>query len=519
MHEPTSSLSPAPTGKPSAPPAKGPVARILTGITLGVVILALAGVAGAFWMGFLHLPAHGPSGQEDQEERKPLNVELAKDKPYTLEVPGDTRLALGIAVKDPKTHQIIDRLETARRPRTGWPLELPGSTMLDPARILRIRARFAPAEVISIHKTTVGAAQSGSGTTEDREIRPGDTIKKGEELGVFYSVDVGSKKNDLFDAVLQLKLDREILDRAESARGSVPEAFILNARRNVQGDYNAINRAESTLRAWNVPESDIRAVRKEAEQAAESPTGLDKKVTQEQLDRWARVVLRAPEKDDGVPWTLVERNVAQHEIIVDPTTNLFVLAKVDRLSILAYAPEDNLRTLENVMKSGKGWWTVHTAGLEKQGMEGRIEEIGYIVDPNQHAVVLKGHLENPGGRLRGGQYLTCTINLEAPDDVVEIPMSAVVDDGKETVVFVEEDPNKPGVYTLRRVKLTARFETRAFVSSKLTEEDVKKSEQDKKAGLPPLQTLQPGDRVVLQGALELKKELEDREANAASEQK
>ena len=72
-------------------------------------------------------------------------------------------------------------------------------------------------------------------------------MKKGDLLAVLYSVDLGNKKNDLFDALSQLRLDEEVLKRAEAYKAAVPEVFLLNAKRNVQADINAVSRAENTL--------------------------------------------------------------------------------------------------------------------------------------------------------------------------------------------------------------------------------------------------------------------------------
>jgi cobalt-zinc-cadmium efflux system membrane fusion protein len=495
------------------------------------VVLVLACIAGAFWMGLVHLPSHARPGDEDQEQpgRPARNVELAADRPHTLFVPEDTRAALGI--RKGKRNLLVEAVP----PRTGRPLVLPGSTMLDPARILRLRARFAPAEVVRISRLSEADKNWSESRADDRELRPGDKVRTGQVLGVFYSVDVGNQKNNLYDAVVQLRLDEEILRKAEGAITAVPEAFVLQARRNVQGDYNNINRAENTLRAWNIAEDEIRAVRREAEQAAESSSAERKRVTQDQLERWARVTLKAPPTDDSIPWTIIERNVAEHEIVVDNTTNLFVLAKIDRLAVLAYAPEDDLPTLEN-LKPEQRRWTIQTAGAGQAGIAGPIDEIGYLIDPNQHTAVLKGHIDNPGDRLRGGQYLTAAIDLPPPKNTVQVPMTAVVDDGKQTVVFVQEDPDNPGVYTLRRVKVTARFDTHAFVSSRprwwvyellsrLTPGQVRDQPLvgfaagfsrrllEGTVGQLLIEPLRPGERVVPEGALELKKELEDREAN------
>ena len=70
-----------------------------------------------------------------------------------------------------------------------------------------------------------------TGRTEYRELRPGDIVSKGDLLGVFYSVDVGSKKNDLLDALVQLELDQKILDEAKKHTEAVPQVFMLTYER------------------------------------------------------------------------------------------------------------------------------------------------------------------------------------------------------------------------------------------------------------------------------------------------
>ncbi len=425
----------------------------------------------------------------------PLSVTWSKDRPNTLLVPEDVRKALGIR------HGSEDRIAIAELPTTTRPLVLPGSTMLDPARLMRIRARFAPAEVVSINTV---ADRSPSGKTEFRELRSGDHVRKGDQLAVLYSVDVGSKKNDLIDALVQLKLDEEVLRLAEKASQAVPEIYLLNARRNVEGDRNAISRALNTLRTWGIPEEDIQAVHDEAERIGQR--GGKRDASKEQ--QWARVELRAP--DDG---TIVERNISQHEVVVDPTINLFQIAKVDRLTVVANAPEDDLPTLLKLAPRQRHW-TIHTSA-SPEAIGGPIDEIGYLIDVNQHSAVVKGHIDNPGGRLRGGLYITATIELPPPDDVVEIPTSAIVDDGRQCVVFVQENAEKPE-YTLRRIELTHRFDRTAFVRSKLPADQPPLSTEEKDAGLLPRQPLPQGARVLTTGVLELKRELEDRQSNPES---
>jgi cobalt-zinc-cadmium efflux system membrane fusion protein len=510
-------VTPPPNGPAVALPAAETTARTARRagfMSTAVVVAGLVVLAGfvAFVVG---VPLPGLSAHEPEvmarEPARP-NVGLVPDRQHTLAVPEDVRASLGIR-KDGK-----DRITTAQVPTEKLPLALSGSTAFDPAGLMRVRARFAPAEAVAI-----GTFEDTSrGTTIPRELRPGDVVRKDQPLVTFYSVDVGTKKNDLVDALVSLKLDQELLDASQRAydKGSLPALDLLAAKSKVQGDANSINRAENTLRAWNVPPEDIEAVRKEAEEIikhggrqAQTPEEREK-----QLDRWARVVLKAPRT--GV---IVERNVALNETVVDNTINLFQIARVDPLQVIANAPEDELPKLQALLDGGEHKWKVRLLGATND-IDGTIDTIGYLIDVNQHSAFVKGHIPNADRRLRSGQFVTATIEQAPPDDVVEVPMSALVDDGKQTVVFVREDPKKPDELTMRRVEVTRRFERRsgdperveqrAFVRSRF--DGGKADELPPEAeGLLPRRPLKPDEQVITAGVLELKKELEDRESEAA----
>ena len=102
-------------------------------------------------------------------------------------------------------------------------------------------------------------------------------------------------------------------------------------------------------------------------------------------------------------------------------------------------------------------WSLQTVGALP--IEGPIEEIGYIIDANQHTAVVKGYIDNPDGKLRAGQFVSATVNLPPPPDVVEVPLTALAEDGKQSFVFVQPDPAQPR-YTMRRVQVTHRFQNR-----------------------------------------------------------
>jgi cobalt-zinc-cadmium efflux system membrane fusion protein len=485
---------------------QGRGARIMsTAVVIGGLVV-LAGFL-AFVIG-VPIPGLSAAAHEQFVQKPaPPKIELVTgtgELKHTVLVPEDVRTALGIRKGG------ADQVATVEPPRESRPLVLSGSTALDPTRLMRIRARFAPAEVMEIGQVD---ESTGEGPTKTRELRSGDRVKKGDLLGIFYSVDVGNKKNDLVDAVVQLKLDQELLAASQRAydKGALPGLDLIAAKRNVEGDYNDIGRAENTLRAWNVPEEDIEAVRKEAEEINRQGGKRDRdpEHVREQLRRWARVELRAP--DDG---TIVERNVTLHETVVDNTINLFQIARVNRLLVIANAPEDELPKLQ-ALSTEQRRWTVHTVGAPKEGIPGTIDDISYLIDVNQHSAVVKGHIPNPKGELRSGQFVTATVELPPPEGVVVVPMSAIADDGKQAVVFVQAK-DRPGVYTMRRVEITQRFDKTAFVRSKFDggKDQLPQTAEEKEQGLLPRQALKPGERVITSGVLELKKELEDRESSA-----
>jgi cobalt-zinc-cadmium efflux system membrane fusion protein len=465
------------------------VGLLLVAVLVGAAVIAVT-VFGAS-LPFKFGRAAPVPGAEAPAPAPTQTVELVEGTSDTIVVPEPVRKALG-----------IETAALAEPPTQTRPLTMPGSTQLDPIRVARVRTRFN-AEVMELGQ--VHETPAAGEPTVSRELRPGDTVRKGDVLAVVWSADVGGKKSDLVDALVQLRLDEKRLAQREEGfrNGSVPEDTLNQTRHDVLSDRNARDRAERTLRTWNVPEDEIQAARDEAEKA--SLRGGKRDPEKERL--WARSAMVAPR--DG---TIVERNVGQGEYVADNTVNLFVIADVGRMQVLANPPEDVLPTLLALPRD-KWRWTVETVGAPP--IEGPIDEIGHVLDPNQHTAVVKGYIPNPEGRLRAGQFASARVELPPPPDVVEVPLTALVDDGKLSFVFVQPDPDKPQ-FTLRRVIVTHRFDKTAFVKSKLTPKDKERTPDQVKKGIPAAEPLRPGERYLTTGALELRAALEDLLSRARS---
>jgi cobalt-zinc-cadmium efflux system membrane fusion protein len=130
------------------------------------------------------------------------------------------------------------------------------------------------------------------------------------------------------------------------------------------------------------------------------------------------------------------------------------------------------------------------------------EQIGKVVDPNQHTAPVMGLVDNTAGDLEVGQFVTATVLLPAPRDVVSLPASAVDEDGAASVVFVQPHPSRTA-YQRRRVVVTQRLGNTVYVRSLL-------SEEQRARGLQPIL---PGDHVVTQGVVELRSALAEVQQN------
>ena len=211
-----------------------------------------------------------------------------------------------------------------------------------------------------------------------------------------------------------------MLDDAEKHTAAVTNVFLLGEQRAVEGDRNNINRAINNLRLWEIPQEEIDALHTEAKMicadkkewfktpegkwvkkaiepnAAKADLAKNAKSAEDE-ETWGRVCLRVP--FDGV---VVERNVHVDEMVVDNTVNLFQIADVSRLLVIASCPEDSLPTLEALEPQRTAVDRANGGRGIATGLTGTIDEIGYIIDPNQHTAIIKGYVENPGKHIRGG---------------------------------------------------------------------------------------------------------------------
>lgn len=364
-------------------------------------------------------------------------------------------------------------------------LKLSGSLFADSNRMVRVHSRFA-GEVISI-----GSFQPPGSTERPGRARPlrlGDRVTQGQLLATVWSKDVGEKKSDLVNAQSKLYMDLAQLKNLRSLPAdAVAGRQVREAEREREADIIEVNRIERTLRSWRLTEDEIKTVRAEAEKIHRGDVKADLEVDK----TWAEVSVRSP--IDGV---VLEKNVVAGDI-VDTSIDLYRIADLSVMGVMANVYEEDLPVLEAIPHDARHWTVVLISQPSSPAIPGTFELIGSVLDPNQHTAAVMGWLDNHDGRLRAGQFISAIVDPPAKDGEVSVPEGAVVQEGESCVVFVASDPSGHEVER-RRVALISRGPEVAYLR-------VQPTPEEQAEGCRPIE---PGQWVVISGAIELDGALE-----------
>lgn len=340
-----------------------------------------------------------------------------------------------------------------------------GVLALDSDCLSHVHARFG-GEVVEI-----GQLKSASGGLV-RPNRVGDRVEQGDLLAVVWSTDLGSKKSELVDALAKLKSEEDLRDRLKklASEGASPTRNYRDAEKAVQSRLVEVANAERTLRTWRMTDEDILNIRREAERL------IDAQHATAEVKDWARVEVRAP-----LSGIVLEKNVAVGAI-VDTTTELYKIGDTSHLTAWVHVYEEDLPLLDTLPRPVP--WTVSVPSRPGVEFAGSLDRVGSVIDQAQHTALVSGRVENPTGDLKVGQFVTVTIELPPCMNEIELPVAAVVEDGRQSVVFVENDSSSCR-FCRRSVKVVRRSRETIYV----------KAEDD---------GVRPGMRIVTAGALMVK---------------
>jgi cobalt-zinc-cadmium efflux system membrane fusion protein len=450
-------------------------------LVISLAVLALAAAGGAYWF--------APEWFA-RWRVQPAPAEGAA--PTVIEAPPSTREPTYVDVL-PEVMRLTDiRTAAATLPTRPRELKISGQLSLDPNRLVHVHARF-PGQVAELATVEEKNAMSGGLLKTRRVLSFMDHVSKGQRLGVLWSKELGEKKSELVASLTRLRTDQMNLQRLDAlfTKGATSEKALREAEYQVESGENNVEKAKWTLRSWSLTDDEIAEVESEADRLHKERIKDKERATHslgkvELETNWARVDIVAP-----IDGTIVEKNVVAGNI-VSTDDDLFKIADLSTLIAWGQVYEEDLPELQS-QELPIPWQLRVSSNAEATPISSIIDRIGETIDPNTHMALIGGPVENKKGHLFAGQFITATIAMPPEPDVVEVPTRALVEEGNQSVVLVQQDPKQDRFYR-RRVAVVRRFADVVYVRSKLTPEQ-------RRLGM---KELHEGELVVSAGALELK---------------
>ena len=284
----------------------------------------------------------------------------------------------------------------------------------------------------------------------------GDLVQKGQPVATLESPDADAAIAAYRQANAQVSGTRAAQAKAQADVDRTQDLFEHRAIAKKE----VIN-AESVLAETKAAAEQAQAARQQALSRLEI-LGLKPEEFRQQ------VVIRAP-----LAGKVLEIHAAAGEYRADTTQPLMTIADLSVVWMSSDVPEIAIR----LIKPGEPV-DIELVAYPGQVFHGRVARLADTVDPQTRTVKVLIELPNPGGRLRPEMFGRIR-HVEPGRRMPVVPESAVLQEAGRSAVFVEQ---KPGVF--RQTPVT-----------------VGKPVGDR---IPILSGVQPGDRVVVDGALLLK---------------
>jgi cobalt-zinc-cadmium efflux system membrane fusion protein len=294
------------------------------------------------------------------------------------------------------------RFETAAV-KQGEPLPLPKMT----ARISTVEALTSP------------SFAPLSGRVVESRVHLGDHVEKGQQLVLVRTGDLALLQRDKRSAALAVTTRQAVVERmralVESRAGSQHDLLIAESEL-----------AESRL----------------AEKAATA--------------RLSSLSIAQDRKDETAYWVLANKSgtVVQLDAapgsVTGPERGLPVVTIADLAEVLAVADVPQQDAVE-LSKGAKAH--VFPSGLAGEAVEGTIEVVSEVVDPERQTVPVRVRVDNRARKLRPNAYVDLTFEAQGARNAVLVPAVSVVRDGASAVVFVEV---KEGSFARRPVVVGRR---------------------------------------------------------------
>jgi membrane fusion protein, heavy metal efflux system len=285
-------------------------------------------------------------------------------------------------------------------------LRLPARVDLDQQRVARIGATV-------------------TGRITEIQAMLGQEVRKGEQLAILNSTELGLAQSAYLKTSSQVNLRRLAVNRAKRLLASdVIAAAELQDREGMLNEADVdLRTATDQLRVFGMSDNDLARLSREKKIHSFLPITA------------------------SIQGTIIERKVTVGQV-VQPADALFTVADLSNVWVVAELPE------QQASWAHKGDEAIVTvAALPEQELTGRLIYVADMVDPDTRTVTVRMALPNPERILKPHMLATLLIRKQGEQELV-LPDSAVIRVNDNDHVFVETAPE---TFQLRPVQLGIRY--------------------------------------------------------------
>lgn len=287
----------------------------------------------------------------------------------------------------------------------------------------------------------------------------GQEVKANAPLAILYSSELGLAQSAHLKAQAKLHLAEQAYNRAK---------FLLQEQ--VIGEAEAQRRHAELL--------SIQAEAHEAQDRLKLLGMNDEEFRRLETTRKIRSVVPIVAPFAG---RIIGRKLTRGEV-VETTENLFIIADLSQVWVLANIPEKDIPFVHSIHATGGTQADVRINAYPGESFKGTITYVGDVLDPSTRTMQLRLELPNGDGRLKPEMFATVRLYSEPQPDRLSVPEVALQRDQGKTFVFVQRTATE---YELREVQVGESNGTHISIVTGLTE----------------------GEPVVTEGAFVLKSEL------------
>ncbi|MCI0463822.1 MAG: efflux RND transporter periplasmic adaptor subunit, partial [Gemmataceae bacterium] len=278
---------------------------------------------------------------------------------------------------------------------------------------------LAPATVVPPWDRHAFATTRLGGKILAVHVQPGQEVKQGQVLAEIESLELETLQLDLLAAHNSAQLTGKLLAQIERlfAEGSAADRDVQDARTRHRQNEHAVEIARRKLLGLGV-EADFLS------RLLADPAGIPP--------------LRSLAVKSPIAGAVVHVDAPLGQV-VEPTTHLFELVDLTRVWVHVGVLEKDLHRVEIGVPV-----RLRLAALSgpTETLEATVRLKGLYLDPVTHLGTVWVDLDNSGERLLPGMFGHAHVGLPDSKDGVTVPARAVIRDGAERYVLVEEGPGQ-----------------------------------------------------------------------------